>query len=390
MHSRRLKEDPHMVEEGKQKDRILYIVTSMAEFDNGRRATVKGYDRFSNTIVPVIRESVTSMIGTGYDVDLYLITHYSLSMARYNEVLAALPDDTVGFQVWDEATPLGYEREHSVDVIKDHFRGLSRQHRYVIKDKFFHYDLFVCFEDDMLIRGPHVQHYVQVTNSLYHLRTHAADKLPEPPPSSSSSVMTVEQAADLFYGPMTRQQLARTIPGFMRVEAALPNFRPGPKENRFDQIPTNYQWGDDDNDSVHSGIDPSICCHVSALSTNPHIPLAPDKDDLYFWETSLDALGVRQMPKAKIPSSNSSSSNNNLLELDWVLTQGGNSNALWWDPAYVVGDFWSGRGEARYFGNRTRPERNRPRYMNNQGGWMATRRQLVEWHGDWCRGGFLP
>ena len=54
-------------------NKILYIVTSMREFDNGRRGTILGNNRFSKTIVPLIAESSRSMLATGYEVDFYLI-----------------------------------------------------------------------------------------------------------------------------------------------------------------------------------------------------------------------------------------------------------------------------------------------------------------------------
>jgi hypothetical protein len=338
--------------------RILFVITSMAEFDDGRRETVKGHDRFSNTIVPVSRESVTSIVQAGYAVDVYLIAHYNVSASRYEELASQLPA-TVGLQVWDDATPIGYALENSLDHVLNHTRGLARQHRYVIKDKFFHYDVFVCFEDDMLIRGVHVEHFVNVTDTLYSLRQTAEPRLP--------LSMSIVQAADLFYGPMSNCQFARTIPGFMRVEAALVDFKPTSR-NRYEQIPIDYEWN-----NKTSSIDPSVCCHVSPETANAHIPAAPDKDDLYFWETSIDALGVRNVPK-----------------LDWVLLQGGSNNEIWADPAYVIGDYWSGRGDAAYFGKEPRPDRKKGRYINNQGGWMATRRQIVEWHIRWCRGGLLP
>lgn len=355
-HRRRLKSNDRQL---RNKQRILYVITSMADFDNGRRATVEGYDRFSNTIVPVLRESVNSMVQAGYFVDVYLIAHYNVSASRHDE-LSTQFSATVGLQVWEDATPIGYASEHSKERVMAHTRGLSRQHRYVIKDKLVHYDIFVCFEDDMLVRGDHVGHFVNVTDTLYSLRLAAEPKLPK--------TVTLEEAADLFYGPMTKTQLARTIPGFMRVEAALPDFTPA-KRNRHDQIPVDFKW----NDTAEGGVDPVICCHVSPETANAHIPASPDRDSIYFWETSIEALGVRKMP-----------------ELDWVLLQGGNNNEKWTDPTFVVGDYWSGRGDVAYFGDRSRPDRKLGRYMNNQGGWMATKRQIFEWHVWWCRSGLLP
>jgi hypothetical protein len=336
--------------------RILYIITSIAEFDTGRRNTVTGYDRFSNTIVPVSRESVTSMVQAGYAVDVYLIAHYNVSVSRYEELASQLPA-TVGLQVWDDATPIGYASEQAKAKIRimSVTRGLSRQHRYVVKDKISHYDLVLCFEDDMLVRGEHVAHFANVTDALYQLR---------PLQSSSTKV-----AMDQFYGPMTSRQLARIIPGFMRVEAALNGFEP-PANNLYEQIPIDYRWSDQVGEA---SIDPSICCSVSAETAHARRPISPDKDELFFWETSIDALGVRKMPNQG-PSA----------LLSWAVLLGGANNELF------IGDYWSGRGATAYFGNTTRPDRKRGRYVSNQGGWMATKRQIFEWHFTLCRGGFLP
>ena len=121
-------------------------------------------------------------------------------------------------------------------------------------------------------------------------------------------------------------------------------------------------------------LDPSICCHVHNETANAHIPLAPRIHDLYFWETSIDALGVRQMPGSI---------------LGWALLQVGTSEVLAHEAA--IYDYWSGRDHG-YFteNNGKRPRTTKGRYMNNQGGWMGTRRQVLEWHAEQCRDGFLP
>ena len=341
------------------RNRLLYIVTSMNEYDTGRRETVKGYDRFNNTILPIMVESITSMMQQGYDVDAYLITHYPLSQARLDQLSVALP---CAFQVWDEATPLAYATEHSREKIQDHTRGLSRQHRYVIKDRYFDYDFFVNFEDDMLIKGEHVEHFVDLTDELYRLRQGAFDKY--------SSRIRVADVVEQFHGEMSQMQLQRLIPGFIRVEAAIPGFEPH-QENLYEKIPVDYEWMGQPN----AHMDPTICCHVSEATANDHIPRAPSNDDLYFWETSIDVLGVRKLPERSI--------------YDWVVFLGGNKNDLYRLPHFALGDYWSGRGQD-YFKEPERPDRTKGRYMSNQGGWMATRRQIFEWHNTWCRGSFLP
>jgi hypothetical protein len=362
------------------KERVLFITTSISEFDNGLRQTIAGYDRFSKTIVPVLRESVGSMVDAGYQVDVYFIAHYNLSTSRYRELTNALPP-SVGVQVWDDATPIGYSLENSVDHVMLHTRGLSRQHRYVIKDKYFHYDLFCAFEDDMLVKSAHVDHFVRVTDTLYDLRLFAPDTFP-------SGFMTVQQAADTFYGPMTNRQLARTIPGFMRVEVALSDLVRSKRKNRYDQIPVDFtamNYSNGESSVVDAGVDPSVCCHVAPPTVNDHRPATPNRDYLYFWEMDIKALGVRKMPTSSETLMSQS-------VLDWVVVLGGSNNEVWEDATYLVGDYWSGRDyTAQYFGPAAqRPDRRDGPYANNQGGWMGTKRQVAEWHLRWCRGGFLP
>jgi hypothetical protein len=281
-------------------------------------------------------------------------------------LIDALPV-TVGLQIWEDATPLGYVMEDAADRIQLHTRGLSRQHRYVIKDKLPYYDLFACFEDDMLLHGAHIDQYWSMTNELYQLR--------QSTPSTLRVTRTVEEAADHFYGPMTTLQLARTIPGWIRVEVALPGFVPSRYNPKFEQIPVDYEWIP--GQSLPGPINASVCCQVDEATATAHnVSATPTSNEIYFWEMSIKALGVRKMP------TNASSM------LSWVMLLGGNNHEIFTDSNYVIGDYWSGRDG--YFDAMERPDRKKGAYSSNQGGWMATRRQIAEWHVHWCRGGLLP
>jgi hypothetical protein len=128
----------------------------------------------------VVRESVTST--NGFYVDVYWIAHYYVTQARRDEFRSLLPA-SVGLQIWEDATPLGYASESSdskIQLIQPITRALSRQHRYIINDKLLHYDVFLNFEDDMIVRGPHVHHYLNKTNELYRLRQGAPKILTNP------------------------------------------------------------------------------------------------------------------------------------------------------------------------------------------------------------------
>jgi hypothetical protein len=228
---------------------------------------------------------------------------------------------------------------------------LARQHRYVIKDKIFDYDFFVNFEDDMVIKGEHVEHFLSLTQTLYQLRLDAPEILP------NVSADTMRQR---FYGTMTKYQLQRCIPGFIRVEVAVDGFQRHDKLLHA-QIPMDYDWKGKD-----GHLNASICCQVPS---SPRLPPSPTSNDLFFWETGIEALGVRQLP-------------NN----DWLLLLAGSTEVWYEEPKLIVGDYWAGNDG--YF--HERPDRTIGQYMSNQGGWMATRRQIVDWNYRWCRGGFLP
>ena len=363
--------------------RLLYIITSMHEKDTGHRETILDYDRFGKTLLPLLKESVSSL-WKHYDVDVYLITQYSMNPRQYQAIRNVLPDQ-VGLQVWSEATPLGYDYAESSSSRLEHItRALSRQHRYVIKDKWANYDVFVNFEDDMLIKADHVQQFIDTTQLLYNLRRTASNALA----AEGDVPQSARDMLDRFHGPMTSLQLERMIPGFIRVEVNLgkgPDSKLrnhcGQERNRFPNIPQDYDW----NASLRNAtIDAKPCCHWerNEMLTNMERLLSrPAATDLYYWETGIEALGVRQLPNG-----------------DWYVLQVGNREDKYNDSRLPIGDYWSGRDgyfavepPGGGFAGDQRPDRTKGRYANNQGGWMATRRQIIDWHRKWCRGGgFLP
>jgi hypothetical protein len=327
----------------------------MVEYDHGKRQMIKGGDRFSTSLVPVLRESVTSMLES-FDVDVFLIAHFQVSKNRRQEIERALPT-SVSLQVWEDATPLGYRSEHKQPtVLENMMNALSRQHRFVIKDNLLAYDLFLNFEDDMIVHGAHVQQFLNVTYEL--------ERLYEQASNHSQHRRAVDEEAD-FYGPLTKRRVSILVPGWMRVEAALPGWQPHDL-NSNEHVPLNPHWNE--NNSALVKLDPTVCCHVrnDTAAANTHIPRSPPITDLFLWETSLDALSLRQLPHSS---------------LGWVVLQAGN---------YMnkkVGSYWSGRDG--YFADQP-PSLTKGRYANNQGGWMATRWQIFNWHNEHCKGGLLP
>jgi hypothetical protein len=352
---RRLQQETTTTTSTTARPRILYIITTLAEYNTGTRNTVRGSDRLQETLIPVVAEGVNSMLAAGFEVDVYLVCHFTLRPERYDLIRAALPD-TVGISVWNEATPLGYDtslKDLQKAKLENRTLHLARQHRFVIKDKLLDYDIFVNFEDDMVIKGEHVRHYVDVTEELRRLEELAPDE----------TTLTSQEATQSFHGTMTKEQLKRMMPGFMRVEVLLDEKTYGAQTDTG-PIPIDSDGG--------SAVDASVCCHVS--HTNDNRPKAPEGSQLMIWETNVKALGIRNMPKDSW--------------LEWVVLQRG-PNQAGLPPKQIIGDYWTNR-DNKHYGKSSRPAPQEFKYINNQGGWMATREQLWRWHKEICPGGFLP
>jgi hypothetical protein len=343
--------------------RILYIVTSLAEYDSGHRSTTKGKDRLATLLLPVLVDSVESLTHWPhhYQVDVYLILAYTLSDERRRLVHDTLAATGVGVQIWDQACPAGYENKHSTQRVIDNTRALARQHRYVIKDKLPFYDLFLAFEDDMRITGAHVAQFMTMSQRLETLRRSVSTEF-QPPADTMDP-----PAAQPFFGPMSRAQLDRLIPGFVRVEVLLnATINDAQATADIDPVPLNYHV---ESSEVH--FDARPCCQIPLLHPNvDQLPVHPTSDQVVVWETSVRALSVRQLPNQ-----------------EWVVLLPGPGKRL--DAAALVGGYWSGRTGA--FGpDYPKPSPGMPDLIAQQGGWMATPLQLWRLNDDLCQGTFLP
>ena len=209
--------------------RILHIITALAEYNSGNRATVKGQDLLQDIMIPVLVNSVETMISSPYQyqVDVYLILGWKLVAEQRRLIEDALPEG-VGLEIWDDATPLGYDKNEDIRVGMV-TRGLARQHRFVIRDKFDHYDFFSVFEDDMRITGEHISHFLEVTSELKQLHDEAPDHLPDEPQGEYNMWPNTPDpksyCKELFHGPLSKVQLTRMMPGFLRVEVLSESFR---------------------------------------------------------------------------------------------------------------------------------------------------------------------
>jgi hypothetical protein len=344
-----------------EKNRILYIVTALADYNNGLRSTVKGSDRLQETLIPVVTEGIRTMIDSGYSVDLFMVCHFNLEPEREALVRKSLPPGA-GLQVWNEASPIGYDTgQDPFTKLQESNIHLSRQHRFVIKDYIEYYDLFLAFEDDMLIKGDHVQNYVAITNEIDRLRASA--------PDNYTDGRSRKDALQHYHGVMTKSQLLRTIPGFIRIEALLDEARYGAQKDTGPvAVDLNF-------DGTNQTVNSSVCCQVSNLTVSQNRPAKPTSDQLMLWETHIMPLGVRQMPSGSW--------------LDWVVAQRGPDHGDVPTDA-VIGDYWTNRYLDYFPTEKRRPIGISFKYINNQGGWMSTQEQLWNWHTQICPGGFLP
>ena len=131
--------------------RVLLVVTTLVEYDKGTRGTKHGYDRLQHVVLTQLVDSVTSMVNKGWSVDVYLVLGFeTLEPNRKQMIIDALPNG-VGLEYWESAIPYHYSKTYNhkpprVDQkieFADH--ALSRQHRFVLRDKLSYYDFFACF-----------------------------------------------------------------------------------------------------------------------------------------------------------------------------------------------------------------------------------------------------
>mmetsp|Transcript_16817 Transcript_16817/g.21849 ORF Transcript_16817/g.21849 Transcript_16817/m.21849 type:complete len:480 (+) Transcript_16817:86-1525(+) len=319
------------VEDKKEKFRILHVVTSLSEFNNGHRNTIKGDDRLVNTLIPALRASVESMASEkSWHVDVFLVLGFTLEPERKKLIVDALPD-WVGLEVWDDATPLYYDRGQNAKLELD-TRALARQHRFVFKDKLEYYDFFSAWEDDMVITADHIRNFIFLSNKFDGMREHAPN----------------EENKHLTIGKLSKDQLKNIIPGFIRVEVLKGN-NMAQQDESLDPIPIS--------EGLH--VNGSYCC--SDFETH----LAPSSDRIILWETGVAAMGVRKLSE----------------DIGWVATLPGRKPLRG-----AIESYWSGMNGA--YGDMKRPGPS-GNYFANAAGIMLSRKQIHHLE-EACKGGYLP
>jgi len=278
------------------------------------------------------------MTSRGWQVDVYLILGYpSLAPHRRQLIIDALPPN-VGLEIWEDAIPLFYQnslnkRPKSDQAIIHGAHGLSRQHRYVLRDKLQYYDFFICFEDDMRITADHVMEFLELSNDIYQLYGMASSKsngldgqqvavvdqnskneksilLPPVEKNRHKSNDGATVGNDIIHDPISIQHIKRLFPGLLRVEVldrkeeenhplrkvgVLDNHRfvkeHPPSRNAF----TTATHDNDDGKKRKSLLDPTVCCDENDPPRGK-MTAHPTMEEVVMWEskcyTSQDSLEI--------------------------------------------------------------------------------------------------
>ena len=339
--------------------RLLHVVSSLSDSNQLGRGTVTGSSR-----LPVLKHVLQRAVGmceSGFNVTLVLIAAWDAEQRR-----AELTDALRGcgrpltFGIWERAAKAkGRGRE----------KDLPRKHRQLVRDLLPWFDVASCWEDDMLLTAQHVLHFLDLSRKL-----EAAAE------AARGSALSAESAASNKAGRPTRSrsgapfdkaplraeltpaQLLRIFPAFMRVEVLRGEVpRGGTPTDRF-------------RERCCEPLPPPCAASVGAasLSAGPR-RVNVTAGELVGWEWGANNMGVRRLPPP----------------IGWVGV-GGSHSAGWLSSFTGHG----GDGDApdcpadRATGRR-RLSCAQP-YFANQGGWMATRRQVQRLHDEYCPTGFFP
>ena len=369
--------------------KVLLVVTSLVQYDKGTRGTQHGYDRLQHVVLPQLIDSVSSMVNNSWKVDVYFVLGYeTLENDRRQMIKDALPNG-VGLEYWEDAIPYHYantynKRPKDDQMLKIADHALSRQHRFVLRDKLPYYDFFACFEDDIRITAEHVINFLQLSSDIKQLHDkamsspdHLVHVEDESPPRSQRHQPNdgASFGNDVVDDPISAEHVKRLFPGLIRVEVLdRQPFHPlksaGVLDNhRFvKEVPPSsnaYTTSQNVDGVLESILSPSICCDEDEPGRGKLTP-HPKMNELVLWETNIQATGVRKLPQP----------------IGWVAV-------LPVEDRSDVGSWWSGYPDTYGESNMKRPRRI-DATLAQQAGFMATRSQIQYFHDVACPGGFLP
>ena len=210
-----------------------------------------------------------------------------------------------------------------------------------------------------MVSGEHVQHFMQMSNELEKLQQQAPAVIKGEIPEN------MDPMAMRFFGQMTKDQMKRLVPGFIRVEVLVDEAQYG-AQSKLDPINVDHQYP---GLAKEQHVDPSVCCHASNFKGTP---ATPPPDDVIIWETAAKALGLRHVAGSDW--------------LDWLVLLPGPGKKM--KKNELMGSYWTGRDGA--FPDERYPTGGMPDLIAQQGGWMATRKQLVRLDQGLCMSHFLP
>jgi len=366
--------------------KVLLVVTSLVQYDKGTRGTQHGYDRLQHVVLPQLTDSVSSMVNKGWKVDVFFVLGYeTLPNDRRQMIKDALPNG-VGLEYWEDAIPYHYantynKRPKDDQMLKIADHALSRQHRFVLRDKLPYYDFFACFEDDIRITAEHVINFLQLSSHikqlhdkamsnpdhLVHVEDESPPRLQRHQPNDGASF-----GNDVVDDPISAEHVKRLFPGLLRVEVLdrQPNHplrKSGVLDNhRFvKEVPPSSNASTSQNGDAVSMLSQTICCEEDEPGRGKLTP-HPKMNELVLWETNIQATGVRKLPQP----------------IGWVAV-------LPVEDRSDVGSWWSGYPDTYGESNMKRPRRI-DATLAQQAGFMATRSQIQYFHDVACPGGFLP
>lgn len=326
------------------KFRILHIVTILSLGTPVRW----DLDRLVQWVIPCLSVFLQSiqLHEPSWEVDVFLIIGDSKLESDRREIIEKSLPPGVGLQVWEDAIPLRYDSKASNMTLSK--SALARQHRFVIRDKLNDYDFFSAWEEDMAITVEHIRHFIEMTRQIETVRKSLQQQ------QHQVGYNFTPDNTKTFYGPMHADQLERVFPGFIRVEVLAADKQSQPELDPISIAPD------------VAPINASICCTTSNNS------LADGADNVIVWETTIEAMGVRQFPSP----------------IGWAGILPGVQSAKNHKNS-VIGSFWS--GEQGAFGKDVKRQTHvgRGDLMAQQAGFMATRAQ-IELFQKKCPGGFLP
>jgi hypothetical protein len=180
------------------------------------------------------------------------------------------------------------------------------------------------------------------------------------------------------------------IPGFIRAEVLVDESK-YPSQKELDPIPIDLYFELPNGTIQEIMFDPKPCCHVvvippSNMTNLGKMPFEPTGDDIIIWETAIKGAVVRKMI--------SEDKGRTAGLLDWVMLQPGprrrrSTTQGAADGINSIGGYWSGN-LGLYGKDEKQPDAGDPRLFGQQGGWMATREQLIDMHLHQCPYGFFP